>query len=118
MPHPEVWLLVGGITALCVYAVRVIGPKAVPAGTPAVTAAQKRWFALGIVLLWLAADWPMHDIGEQYLYSVHMLQHLLLTSSSRRCSCWPRPSGWPASCSARVGRHRGSSSWPARCRPR
>lgn len=79
VPHPEVWLLVGGVTVLYVYAVRVIGPKAVPAGTPAVTTNQKRWFGLGIVLLWLAADWPMHDIGEQYLYSVHMLQHTLLT---------------------------------------
>jgi putative membrane protein len=78
VPHPEVWLLVGGVTVLFVYAVRVIGPKAVPVGTPAVTAAQKRWFTLGILLLWAAADWPMHDIGEQYLYSVHMLQHTLL----------------------------------------
>lgn len=79
VPHPEVWLLVGGLTVLYVYAGRVIGPKVVPAGVPAVTASQKRWFVFGIVLLWLAADWPMHDIGEEYLYSVHMTQHLLLT---------------------------------------
>ena len=31
------------------------------------------------MLLWVAADWPVHDIGEQYLYFVHMIQHLLLT---------------------------------------
>lgn len=79
VPHPEVWLLVGGITALYVYAARVIGPKAVPAGTPPITTAQKRWFVLGIVLLWIASDWPMHDVGERYLYSLHMLQHTLLT---------------------------------------
>ena len=29
----------------------------------AATAANKRWFALGIVLLWGAADWPMHRGG-------------------------------------------------------
>ena len=77
--HPEVWVLVGGLSGLYVYAARVIGPKVVPAGAPAVTRGQKRWFAFGIVLLWVAADWPVHDIGEQYLYFVHMAQHLVLT---------------------------------------
>ncbi len=79
VPHPEVWLLVGGLVGLYVYAARVIGPKVVPAGVPAVTRAQRRWFTLGIVLLWAAADWPVHDIGEQYLYLVHMIQHIVLT---------------------------------------
>jgi putative membrane protein len=79
VPHPEVWLLVGGLIGLYVYAIRVIGPKVVPPGTPPATAAQKRWFVLGIVLLWVAADWPVHDIGEQYLYLVHMGQHTVLT---------------------------------------
>jgi putative membrane protein len=79
VPHPEVWVLVVALVVLYVYAARVIGPKVVPAGTPAVTRAQWSWFALGIGLLWVAADWPMHDIGEQYLYFVHMVQHILLT---------------------------------------
>jgi putative membrane protein len=79
VPHPEVWVLIGGLTALYVYAARVIGPKVVPAGTPAVTRAQARWFAFGTILLWVAADWPVHDIGEQYLYLVHMSQHLVIT---------------------------------------
>lgn len=79
VPHPEVWLLVGGLVGLYAYAARVIGPKVVPSGTPAVTRAQKRWFTFGILLLWAAADWPVHDIGEQYLYLVHMLQHIVLT---------------------------------------
>jgi putative membrane protein len=78
-PHPEVWLLVGGIAFLGFYATRVIGPKVVPAGTPVVTGRQKGWFTLALVLLWITGDWPMHDIGEQYLYSVHMVQHLLIS---------------------------------------
>jgi putative membrane protein len=78
-PHPEVWLLVLGILGLGLYATRVIGPKVVPAGAPIVTTRQKSWFVLALVLLWIAADWPMHDIGEQYLYSVHMVQHLLIS---------------------------------------
>lgn len=79
VPHPEVWLLVGGVVVLYVYAARVIGPKVVPAGQPAVTRSQKRWFAFGVILLWAASDWPVHDIGEEYLYLVHMIQHTVLT---------------------------------------
>jgi len=76
--HLEVWLLIGAIVALGVYAVRSIGPLVVPDGEPIVTTAQKRFFFAGVFLLWLAADWPMHDIAEEYLYSVHMVQHLLI----------------------------------------
>ena len=78
-PHPEVWVLVLGLAGLYWYAMRAIGPKAVAAGEPVVTRSQLRWFAIGMVLLWAAADWPMHDVGEEYLYSVHMFQHMLLT---------------------------------------
>lgn len=78
-PHPEVWLLMVSLAVLAVYAVRVLGPKAVPASQPVVTRGQKAWFWIGFVILWAAADWPMHDIGEEYLYSVHMTQHFLLT---------------------------------------
>jgi putative membrane protein len=79
VPHPEVWVLVVGLVGLYAYAARAIGPKALPAGVPAVTRQQVAWFAAGIVLLWFASDWPVHDIGERYLYLVHMSQHLVLT---------------------------------------
>jgi putative membrane protein len=78
-PHPEVWVLVGGVAALAIYAVTVLGPKVVPSGRPVVTRQQVAWFVLGLALLWLASDWPMHDIAEEYLFSVHMTQHMLLT---------------------------------------
>ena len=78
-PHPEVWILVGAIFGLYLWAGRTIGPKVVPAGTPPVTRSQRTWFLAGIAVMWLAADWPIHDIGESYLYFVHMIQHLLLT---------------------------------------
>jgi len=79
VPHPEVWVLVLGLVGLYAYAVRVIAPKALPAGQPAVTRRQVAFFAVGVLLLWVAADWPVHDIGEEYLYLVHMCQHLVLT---------------------------------------
>jgi putative membrane protein len=78
-PHPEVWALIAGLVGLYVYAVRVIGPAATRDDEPVVTGGQIRWFAATMVALWLAADWPIHDIAERYLYSVHMTQHLLLS---------------------------------------
>ncbi|MDP1821563.1 MAG: cytochrome c oxidase assembly protein [Acidimicrobiales bacterium] len=79
VPHPEVWLLVGGLAGLYTYAVRVIAPKALPVGEPPASRRQVGCFVAGIALLWMAADWPVHDIGEKYLYLVHMSQHLVLT---------------------------------------
>ena len=77
-PHPEVWLLIVFLVAAFIYAVRVIGPRVAPAGH-VISQRQTRLFILMITLLWLATDWPMHDIAEEYLYSVHMVQHLTLS---------------------------------------
>ena len=30
-------------------------------------------------MLWLGADWPIHDLAERYLYIMHMTQHMLFT---------------------------------------
>lgn len=77
--HPEVWVLVAFLTGAYIYMVRVIGPKAVPAGQPVVSRRNIACFAGAMVMLWLASDWPIHDIGEDYLYSMHMLQHMMLS---------------------------------------
>lgn len=78
-PHPEVWVLVGGVAVLALYALRVVGPKVVASGRRVASRQQVAWLGLGVVLLWLASDWPVHDIGEEYLFSVHMAQHMVLT---------------------------------------
>jgi putative membrane protein len=44
-----------------------------------VTKGQRRAFVGAIALLWLSSDWPVHDIAEEYLYFVHMVQHMSLT---------------------------------------
>jgi putative membrane protein len=36
-------------------------------------------YALGVLAVAAAAMWPVHDLSERYLFSVHMLQHLLLS---------------------------------------
>lgn len=78
-PHPEVWLLVAFLVGAYVYSVKVIGPSAVAAGEAPVRGRQIVYFTGAIALLWFGADWPVHDIGETYLYSVHMFQHMIFS---------------------------------------
>lgn len=77
--HPEVWVLVGFLTAAYVYAIRVIGPNAVPEGRAPASRANIVSFSLAMLTLWIASDWPLHDISEDYLYSAHMVQHMMLS---------------------------------------
>jgi len=76
-PHVDVWAVVGVIGLLYVGALR--GERARRPGEQVVGRGQARCFAAGLGLLWLASDWPMHDVAEGYLYSAHMLQHMLFT---------------------------------------
>jgi putative membrane protein len=78
-PHPEVWLLVALVIGLGFYVERVIAPTMVAAGELPISSRQKRFFWAGVFVLWAASDWPVHDFGEQYLFSVHMVQHLVLS---------------------------------------
>ena len=40
---------------------------------------QRRLFVLGVILLWIATDWPLGLLGASYLASAHMLQFLVYT---------------------------------------
>lgn len=77
--HAEVWTLIVGVAALGWYTARVVQPKAMTAGYPAISLAQKLWFVAGLGLMWVVSDWPVHEIAEQHLYFVHMAQHLVLS---------------------------------------
>jgi putative membrane protein len=77
--NPEVYLLVAFLIGAYVYSVRVLGPRAVPVGQPVVTRKQIGCFVGAMVLLVVASTWPLHQIAEGYLYSVHMLQHMMLS---------------------------------------
>jgi putative membrane protein len=76
-PHPDIWLamtlpLVGYFSAIRRLGPRFVGPGEVPA-----TRRQKSSFVLGVAILWIASDWPIHELAEHSMYWVHMIQHLL-----------------------------------------
>ncbi len=77
--NPEVYLLVTFLIGAFVYSVRVLGPRAVQPGQPVVTRTNIVCFTGAMILLFAASTWPIHQIGEDYLYSAHMLQHMMLS---------------------------------------
>ena len=77
--HPEIWLLIVFLIGAYTYAVKVIGPQAGVAKDQTLSRKNLIAFIGAIGLLWFSTDWPMHDISEEYLYSVHMFQHMVLT---------------------------------------
>ncbi|HVL98558.1 MAG TPA: cytochrome c oxidase assembly protein [Egibacteraceae bacterium] len=75
-PHPDAWLLVVALVGGYLYALSAWGPKLAPGRRPA-SRNQRVCFVSGVALLWVAADWPIHHVAESYLFSVHMLQHMI-----------------------------------------
>lgn len=72
-------LLLGGILlfawiyATCVYVFR---PRIASDATPKI--GQTLWFYAGLLTFYIAVGSPIDAIGENYLFWVHMFQHILL----------------------------------------
>ena len=43
------------------------------------TSSQKIFFAAGLLVMFASLNGPIHDLSDDYLFSAHMVQHLLLT---------------------------------------
>ena len=67
--HPEVVLFAAGAAALYARALRHI---------PA-TRRQAASFVAALVAVLVALNGPLHDLSDWYLFSAHMVQHLVLT---------------------------------------
>jgi putative membrane protein len=74
--HPDVLLVVGAMVVAYVSALTRLGPELAPAGSPVTTRFQAVCFSLGLFAIYLASAWPVHDVAEGSMYSIHMVQHL------------------------------------------
>ncbi|MBM3675753.1 MAG: cytochrome c oxidase assembly protein [Actinobacteria bacterium] len=74
--HPDVLLLVALIVAGYAIALARLGPRLAPPGVPPASRFQVTCFGFGTSALLVVSHWPVHDVAEGYLYSVHMVQHL------------------------------------------
>jgi putative membrane protein len=75
--HLDVLLLCLFLLAGYWYAIEVLRPQISDAGR--VKGSQTVLYSLGVLTIYIAAGSPIHDLSENYLMSVHMVQHLLLT---------------------------------------
>ncbi|MEP6297185.1 MAG: cytochrome c oxidase assembly protein [Ilumatobacter sp.] len=76
--RPDVWILVASLALAYWWSLVKLRPR-LPNPPPMPSVAQRGRFALGPVVLWLAVDWPLDRIGDDYLFSAHMVQFLLIT---------------------------------------
>ncbi len=74
-PYPGVWLLVAALVGLYLWA----NAKLDPGDGGGATKREKRFFFLGVLSIWIAADWPVGALGAGYLLSVHQAQFVLFT---------------------------------------
>jgi putative membrane protein len=74
--HPDVWMLIVLLEGAYLLALR---RRRATTGQPAAGPKQVLAFTAGVATLWIASDWPVHDLAEGYLYSLHMVQHLMMT---------------------------------------
>jgi putative membrane protein len=63
--------------AMARRAASMSGPNA--RDVPAPTTLQKVYFGGGLLVMFLALNGPLHDLSDDYLFSAHMVQHLILT---------------------------------------
>ena len=80
--HPDVWLLAAALAVGYWIAIERVGPRYAVPGRPVVTRLQVASWACGVLVILVSSDWPVHDVAEGSMYSVHMVQHLLITSIS------------------------------------
>ncbi len=76
--HPDIVVLVVALGGTYLWAVRRFGPRHAPRPDQPVSTFQATCFATGLISMWLVTSWPLHDLAENYLFSAHMSQHLVL----------------------------------------
>jgi putative membrane protein len=73
--HLDVLATLGGLAAVYLLAARrherATGDRLEPG--------RRQRFLGGVAVLLVGATWPIHDLAESYLYSLHMVQHMLFT---------------------------------------
>jgi len=61
------------------WALSKLPPNTLPSDEPPASRRQVTWFSSGVLVILVASLWPVHDLSERYLLSVHMVQHTLIS---------------------------------------
>jgi putative membrane protein len=76
-PHFDVWLVVFLLGYGYWYADRRLRQVLAPEAPPATTGQRWQWYG-ALLALWLVSGWPIHDVGETALFTLHMVEHMVL----------------------------------------
>ena len=77
--HPDVAVVMATLAVGYWWLTSRVGPRLVPSGTPVVSRRMVVWWYSAVGLLWIFAEWPIHDLAEHYSYAIHMTEHLVFT---------------------------------------
>ena len=69
--HPSTVLGIAALGALYIWAGKALHQR------PSIT--QQSFFLSGLLVMFASLNGPIHDLSDDYLFSAHMVQHLLLT---------------------------------------
>ena len=75
-PYLGVWLFVAALATGYWLLVSRWGRSRAPEGAR-VSASQIASYVAGVLILWIASDWPVGTLGSGYLLSVHTIQYVL-----------------------------------------
>ncbi|CAN5261029.1 cytochrome c oxidase assembly factor CtaG [soil metagenome] len=89
--HLDVIGLMVGLGIAYEYGIRQLAPFHAPRGEPVVTRAQRIRFHSGLAAMLIVSGWPIHDIGENSLYTIHMVEHLVLSLVGPPLVLWGTP---------------------------
>src|SRR5688572_1087752 len=116
------WSTVIGLAALgavYLWGARQLARRAALVGEapPALTVGQRISFFSGLFIIFASLNGPIHDLSDYYLFSAHMVQHLLLSLAMPPLLLAGTP-GWllrPLLQNRIVGRIAGTVTKPVRC---
>lgn len=74
--RPDVWLLVACLAGGYWWSMTRLR---IAFNAPPSPRSQVVRYGLGVAVLWLAVDWPMDRIGDDFLFSAHVVQFLMIT---------------------------------------
>lgn len=76
-PYPGVWIFLAVLAGIYLAPIRGSGRAADRAAAAGGGRARSFWF--GLLLLWVALDWPVGALAGGYLATAHMAQYLILS---------------------------------------
>ncbi len=76
-PHLDMWLLIWILGFGYWYANKRLRPYIAPDAPPPTKGQSWQWYG-ALALLFVVTGWPFHDIGETALFSLHMVEHMVI----------------------------------------